>query len=355
MRVLIVDDSAFMRRTLAQLLASDPGIEVVDTARNGEEGLEKTKRLKPDLVTLDIEMPVMDGLTALRRIKSECSPAPAVIICSSLTAQGSGEALRAMRLGASDVLVKDINASGLAAVRDDLVARVRAIVGKQQARAGAPKPTPRTPASSTRLLNDRPIELLVIGSSTGGPPVLEKIVTALPKSLRVPVVIAQHMPALFTQSLAARLGESAGVPVRHATDQHTLVPGEVYVIQGGKHGQVSRHAGGFRLSVSDQPQGLLYKPSVDELFASAASAAGSKALAVILTGMGEDGVLGARRLHAAGAPILAQDEGSCVVYGMPRAVAEAGLALASLSPDELLVVLASALSAGRTGGAAAAA
>lgn len=341
MRVLIVDDSAFMRRVLSQLISSDPELEVADTARDGADGLEKAKRLRPDIVTLDIEMPVMDGLTALKRILEEVQPRPAVFMCSSLTSEGSREALKAMRLGASDFIVKQTSLAGLQEVRDDLVRKLKTIgaaVRGAQGRVKTSIPIPAVHARQAASIRSVAHELILIGSSTGGPPVLEKLVNALPSGLRCPVVIAQHMPALFTQSLAARLSETARLPVRHATEAVDLEPGVAYIIQGGRHGQVHRAGSRLSLRVGDEPHGLLYKPSVDELFRSGASAAGPKTLAFILTGMGEDGVLGARDLRNAGATIVAQEASTCVVYGMPRAVVEGGLASAVMSPDEMVSV-----------------
>ena len=341
MRVLIVDDSAFMRRTLSQLIGSDPELQVVDTARNGEEGLEKAKKLHPDIVTLDIEMPIMDGLTALRRIRSECVPPPAVLMCSSLTSEGSREALKALRLGASDFIVKQTSLAGLQGVRDEVVGKLKAIGAGLKSAGSHPAPAMHvreSHAASAASIRGKAHDLILIGSSTGGPPVLEKLINALPAGLRVPVVVAQHMPALFTQSLSARLGETAQVPVRHATENVALDAGTVYIIQGGRHGNVQRVGGRLALKVTDEPKGLLYKPSVDELFRSGAHAVGSRALAFILTGMGEDGVLGARDLHEAGAAMVAQDGSTCVVYGMPRAVVDANLATAVMTPDEMVSV-----------------
>lgn len=342
-RVLVVDDSAFMRRAMSQMLGSDPGLEVIDTAANGREGLDKALALRPDVVTLDIEMPVMDGLTALRRIRAEVSPPPAVLVCSSLTSAGSHEALKALRLGAADVIAKDGSAFslGIEKIRPELLAKVKAIAAGRF--ASVAEHAARAPARLDRghRLDAKACDLVVVGSSTGGPPVLETILSALPADLPVPVVVAQHMPLLFTKSLAERLDQECAITVLHAEPRMTLAPGCAYIAPGGSHTRVLRSPlGRMLIEVSPEPASALYKPSVNELFSSAARALGPRALAVILTGMGDDGMLGAKDLKARNAIVLAQDMPSCVVYGMPKAVAQAGCADASLPPEDLAAMLA---------------
>lgn len=335
MRVLIVDDSSFMRRALSRMLASDPGITVVGQAKDGKEGLDLALQLKPDVITLDIEMPEMDGLTTLRMIRARCpEPRPKVIMCSSLTHAGSHEALKALRLGAADVIGKE--ASDYVSVdrmRDELLAKVRALA------SGAPAPKHEPQLSSRRLepLSSAPCEIIAIGSSTGGPPVLETVLTALPAGVDVPVIVAQHMPALFTKSLSERLNQVCKLRVVHAEEgRRALEPGHIYLIQGGKHGAVHRKAGrGFEVIVGDEPTSALYRPSVNLLLRSVGETAGAKGVGVVLTGMGEDGKEGGAVLHKSGGRIIAQSAATCVVYGMPRAVTEAGLASASLSPAEI--------------------
>ncbi|MDX2148308.1 MAG: chemotaxis-specific protein-glutamate methyltransferase CheB [Planctomycetota bacterium] len=377
MRVLITDDSAFMRRAISQMIEKDPGLEVVGTARDGKEAVEKAVSLKPDLVTLDIEMPVMDGLTALREIRLQCSdPKPAVLMCSSLTTQGSKEAIMALRLGAVDVIAKDPATVGAEPekFRDELLAKIRAILDTRARfrpgarRASAPTQAPgrsagaAAPATGVRTgavehrpqqRPDRPVstelrrkgfDLVLIGSSTGGPPVLEKVVGALPGTFPYPVVVAQHMPKLFTQSLAERMNEISRVRVHHATSDTPLTGGNVYIIEGGKHGRIrsgvslgSRYA----LEISGEPSNTLYKPAVNELFASASRGNAHSCLAIVLTGMGDDGALGAADLKRAGAQILAQEASTCVVYGMPRAVIDSPVGAEPMSPDEIGAFLAS--------------
>ena len=349
MRVLIVDDSAFMRKMLSQMLSSDPSITVVDTARDGQEGLEKVKQHQPDLVTLDIEMPVMDGLTALRAIRREpIATRPAVLMCSTLTTQGSIESMRAMQLGAADFFPKDVGAfvAGAEGLKADLLAKVKAICETRSMKSAAPAAratsgtttaagaaAPVKPARTIPFdLSQRRFEVLLIGSSTGGPPVLEEILNALPKGYPLGVVVAQHMPPLFTKSLADRLASTCKMPVVHAEANMPLEPGTIYITQGGKHSRVRRAGVQLELEISHHPAEALYKPSVNELFMSASKLGDNGALAVVLTGMGDDGAKGAQELVSAGGLVLAQNMETSVVYGMPRAVVERGIAAAALSP-----------------------
>ncbi len=346
MRILVVDDSAFMRKAISLMLSSEPGFEVVGTAFNGADGVEKAKALKPDVITLDIEMPVMDGLAALKKIRQECfNPRPAVLMCSTLTSAGSHEALKALQWGAADVIAKDPAAfgAGLDGVKAELIAKVRA-VGDKSRKAPAPRPA-SAPASPPRgfSLSGRTFDLVVIGSSTGGPPVLEQLLLGLPADFPCPIVIAQHMPRMFTKSMSERLDEMSAISVHHGEDAMPLRNGTAYMIPGGTHGRIRRSVSGgarFTLEVGDEPKSALYRPSANELFRSAGETAGARCLGVMLTGMGDDGVVGAKTLHVSGGLILAQDAESCVVYGMPKAVADAGLAAASLPPVEILKALA---------------
>ncbi len=360
-RVLVVDDSAFMRKVISQILSGDPSIQVVDTARNGQEAIDKAKLLKPDLITLDVEMPVMDGLTALKRIRLECAePRPAVLMCSTLTSAGSHEALRALRLGASDVIAKDANllAGNAATMQAEMLGKVRAIYehrvrlhGKPVSAAAAGSAAgPR--AGRSFKLGSRAVELVLIGSSTGGPPVLEKILTKLPADFPVPLVVAQHMPAMFTKSVAERLDQICAISVVHGDQEMPLHPGTAYITQGGRHGSVLRRGGKLYFSVGDEPASALYRPSVNELFGSAARCGLRGALGVVLTGMGDDGAAGAKELKASGGVVIGQDAASCVVYGMPRAVVESGTAEASMTPEEITALLAG-LAPSRSGGKAA--
>lgn len=340
MRVLVVDDSLFMRSAIVQMLSDQPDIEVVGTASNGREAVELAKTLSPDVITLDIEMPEMDGLTALQIIMRE-NPT-AVLVLSSLTTEGSQAALTALRLGAADVMAKEASQISLRImnIREDLLRRVRAIAEGAR-RRGRRLVAPATREGIPRWRPDQ-FDAVCIGSSTGGPPVLETIVSALPADLSAPVIIAQHMPAMFTQALAQRLGEISPLRVRHVTEPMPMEKGHIYIAEGHKHLYIRKtRLARWELYVSDEPQDAPYRPSVSVLFRSAAEALGARTLAVVLTGIGDDGLEGARLLHAKGAPILAQDHESCVVYGMPKAVTQAGLVTASLTPQELAQSIAS--------------
>lgn len=368
MRVLVVDDSGFMRKAITQMIASDATLQVVDTASNGKEAVQKAIALRPDVITLDIEMPVMDGMAALKAIRESCKDfEPAVLMCSSLTQAGSEAALAALSAGASDVIAKDAShfSVHINEIRDELIEKIKAIGGTRARRAlrrgapGAPKAPINHPAgkptssptspwpSALRMLRGSELDVIAIGSSTGGPPVLEKILSSLPAAHMPPIVVAQHMPVLFTRSMAQRLGQASRLKVHHAEDGMELHSGHVAIAQGGQQLRVVRASAGMvRLEVADSPTNLLYKPSVNELFGSLAHVCRSRCLGVVLTGMGDDGMLGAKAIRASGGHIVNQDADSCVVYGMPRAAAESGASEAALSPDEVIRLL-SGLTSGR--------
>ncbi|MEM8757806.1 MAG: chemotaxis response regulator protein-glutamate methylesterase [Planctomycetota bacterium] len=348
-RVLVVDDSAFMRRALSEIIKAAPGLELVGTAFNGRNGLDKIERLSPDVVTLDVEMPELDGLSALKLLmKSHPSP-PAVLMCSSLTKQGSRVALDALTHGAADVIAKPATAIGLHESPDGrlLIEKIRAIARSHRVPA-RPAPTetrrsdparPSKPDAGARVRHrsfavDHPLSCVVVGSSTGGPPALERMLQQLPAGISVPIVIAQHMPKLFTQSMAERLAGMTALNVVHAETGMPLLPGSVYVGQGGQHvrlGRVTKTR--TRIEITSEPARELYKPSVNVLFESAARIYGKHLMGVMLTGMGDDGLNGSRALVEAGGVLIGQDEASSVVYGMPRAVAEAGLVRTQMDPE----------------------
>ena len=339
MRVLIVDDSAFMRKALTQIVQGDPSFEVVGVAHNGKVAVEKALSLKPDIITLDIEMPEMDGMAALRAILSQCpDPKPAVVMCSSLTQEGSATSLQALRLGAADVIGKPSGSVSLDInnVAGDLLAKLRAICQSRAMRiahALRPEPAPAVPRR-VELPSVGSLDAILIGSSTGGPPVVEEVLTRLPPGLP-PIVIAQHMPRLFTQSMAERLTMQCGYRVHHLTAPSIVRRGEAYICEGGRHVRLTKGGGEVRAVLTDDPKDALYKPCVNVLFSSAANCLGGRCLAIVLTGMGDDGAEGARELRAAGAMILAQNQATCVVYGMPRAVVQQGLASAAMTPGEV--------------------
>lgn len=338
-RVLVVDDSAFMRQAICQMLKSDSQVVVVGTARTGKEGVEMARSLRPDVITLDIEMPEMDGLTALGVIMRECPTR--VIMLSSLTTEGSRAALQALKLGAADALAKDTSnvSVSIMSIQDDLLWRVRGL-GSSPRRGGRGSGGPKGAAKGLPVFRPGQFDVICIGSSTGGPPVVEHVLSALPRSMTAPIVVAQHMPEVFTRAMVERLKERCALEVVHAEDRALLQSGRVYVVPGGKNAHVHRLGlARWALRIDREPPETLYWPSVDELLLSAASAMGQRALAIILTGIGKDGLQGARALFQQGGAVLAQSEETCVVYGMPKAVAEKGLAQASLTPEELAAAL----------------
>lgn len=339
-----------MRRALSAIIATDAELELVGTAFNGRNALDKIEKLDPDVVTLDIEMPELDGIGALKQIMASREHPPAILMCSSLTAEGSQTALEALQHGAADVIAKPTSAAGIHESPDArlMLDKIRGVAkhrrqfrrfargakpaaAEQQAQQQQPKRA--VPISS---LPKRPVSCVVVGSSTGGPPALEAMLGQLPTDLAVPIVVAQHMPPMFTQSLASRLDSVTALTVVHAETGMPLLPGTVYIAQGGRHLRVARvGAGRSRLEITTQPTEALYKPSVNVLFESAAQVFGPKLLGIMLTGMGDDGAKGSKSLVDAGGMLLGQTEASCVVYGMPRAVQEAGLVTAQLDPADL--------------------
>lgn len=339
MRILITDDSVFMRLAIGRVLEEQPDFEIVGKARNGREAVELAKELRPDVVTMDIEMPEMDGLTALRRIMREAPTQ--VLMCSTLTTEGSMQSLQALRLGAADVIPKDLSPDPKAkkAFLDDLVRRIRGLGESDRHR---PKPASAIAQVTDKIPSYRAdqFDMICIASSTGGPPVLETLLAELPADLKLPVIIGQHMPRVFTESMTRRLNDICPLDVVHAEDGMGIESGKVYVAPGGIHTHIERASlAKRRLRMSEEPKVSLYMPSADVLFSSAAKVSHRRVLGVILTGIGDDGLKGAEILHACGAPILAQDRASCVVYGMPRAVAEAGFAAASLTPADIAKTL----------------
>jgi len=329
-RVLIVDDSGFFRRRLSEIFAADPGIEVVGTAANGQEAVDQVPRLKPDVITMDIEMPVMDGISAVRRIMAT-HPTP-ILMFSSLTTEGATATFEALEAGAADYLPKrleDIAADRNVAIRE-LTARVRLLATRR-----APPP-PRSPAEAlvhelVRAPAARPggagrYRVLAIGASTGGPVALQQVLMALPRDFPLPILIVQHMPGTFTGPFAQRLSQMCKVTVKEAADGDVLMPGQALLAPGGKQMLLEQRAGQVLVRIQEPEPGQNYKPSVDVTFTAVARIYPGKALALVLTGMGADGREGARLLKQGGSTVWAQDEKSCVVYGMPAAVAEAGLA-----------------------------
>ncbi|HVR71023.1 MAG TPA: chemotaxis response regulator protein-glutamate methylesterase [Vicinamibacteria bacterium] len=324
-RVVVVDDSPFVRRALGRMLGSAGDIEVVGLAADGQDGLEKVRALRPDVVTLDVKMPRMGGLEALRRIMQECPTA--VLLMSSLTSDGGEVTLRGLELGAMDFVDKssvqgNMNLLGLA---DELLAKVRALASVPRSRLGhALQPGPEAAAGSGRARAQR-AEVVAIGTSTGGPPALQAIIPRLPAHLDAPLLIVQHMPPGFTRSLAERLDQRSRLRVREAEDGEVLRPGTALVAPAGRHMRVRRRDGQARICLDDEPRAALHRPSIDVLMSSVAKVYGRRTLGVLLTGMGSDGVEGLRAIRAAGGRTLAESEDSAVIYGMPKAAVEAGV------------------------------
>lgn len=326
--MLVVDDSALVRRLVASALGQADDIEVAGFARDGVEAVRMVDELLPDVVTLDIEMPNLDGLGALTQIR-ERHPRLPVIMFSTLTERGASATLEALSRGASDYVTKPSNtgriADGIAAVRDQLVPRIRALAGIRRLTPGAgggAAVVRRTPAAG----RPAPVSALLVGCSTGGPDALARFLPRLPADLGVPVLVVQHMPPVFTAMLAQRLDKVSALHVREAADGDEVRAGEVLLAPGDFHLRLRRSAGVVRAVLDQGPQENFCRPAVDVLFRSALEVYGAGALATVLTGMGHDGLAGARELTAAGARILVQDEESSVVWGMPGAVAAAGLA-----------------------------
>lgn len=329
-RVLIVDDSPFIRMMLKNILNRDPEIEVVGTARDGREGIKKLQTLKPDVVTMDVEMPVINGLQALDEIM-RWQPTP-VIVLSALTTAGAELTVKALELGAVEVVAKPSGQEGndLNALAEDLVLKVKSVAGVDPARLPRknwelkPKTAPFKPVQVVSPAAQ--VEIVALGTSTGGPTALQTVLTKLPDDFPVPLVIAQHMPPGFTASLAARLDNLCRIKVKEAEDGEVLQAGTAYIGPSGKQFKVIRSGNELRTSVwLESPPQTLYKPSVDVLFSSLAEEVGAGVLAVIMTGMGHDGLEGAKKLKARGAFVIAESEKTSVVYGMPRSVVQAGL------------------------------
>jgi two-component system, chemotaxis family, protein-glutamate methylesterase/glutaminase len=322
-RVLVVDDSSFMRNALKRNIEMDPRFKVIDTASNGQEGVEKTLKLMPDVVTLDVEMPVMNGLEALKAIVAK-SAIP-VIMVSAMTQAGAKTTIEALSLGAVDFIPKS---KGAEHIHEKLLTAVNVSLSR---RFTAPPrivaPLPPRPKRATRV----PAKLVVVGSSTGGPQALQEVLRALPANLPVPIVIAQHMPPQFTLALAKRLNDLCPLHVVEAEDGMPLTDGTVYIGPGGKHLRVTS----TNIKVEPDKGESLYKPSVNVLVESAFTAFGKLILGVMLTGMGDDGAKQFIRLHKAGGYTLVQDQASCVVYGMPRAVENADGADEVLPLDQI--------------------
>jgi len=328
-RILIVDDSPVVRRVLQDVIASDPELEVAGTASNGKIGLEKMEALKPDLITLDIEMPEMDGLATLAEIRRRTRRLP-VIMFSTLTVRGAASTLDALSLGADDYVPKERNTLGLAAaiedIKHDLLPKIHALCSRDLPRPAQARVALPVSAVARPKRPEKKIDAVVIGVSTGGPDALAKVFSSIPY-LPVPVMVVQHMPPVFTKLLAERLTTKSPMPVKEAAGGEVLEPGTIWLAPGGSHMKVSRRTNSTcGLQLDQSPPRNFCRPSVDVLFESAVEVFGSGLLAVVLTGMGSDGLQGCEQVRRVGGQIVIQDEPTSVVWGMPGAVARAGLA-----------------------------
>lgn len=332
-RTLVVDDSVVIRRLICDALEADPMIELVGTARNGLVALERIEQLKPDVMTLDIEMPEMDGLQLLAELNRRRISLP-IIMFSTLSSRGATETLKALSLGAKDYVTKPSNVGGvqesIAQVRNELIPRIKSLMGHAEL-----PPTTRASGMSAPAepitLRPRPIpsfppSILAIGASTGGPNALLEVLADIPASLPVPVVIVQHMPPVFTAQFANRLDSKCPLRVVEGAAGMPLEAGTVYVAPGGLHMVVERHGNDLRIATNEHPPENSCRPAVDVLFRSVVDIFGGRTFAVVLTGMGKDGLVGCERVVAAGGDVIVQDEASSVVWGMPGFVARAGLA-----------------------------
>ncbi|KXF81320.1 protein-glutamate methylesterase/protein-glutamine glutaminase [Enterovibrio coralii] len=369
-KVLVVDDSSFFRRRVSEIINGDPRLQVIDCAVNGKEAVEKAAQLKPDVITMDIEMPVMDGITAVREIM-QSNPTP-ILMFSSLTHDGAKATLDALDAGALDFLPKKFE--DIARNRDEAVtllqqrvseiARKRAFMRRpaiapvktaaattaaapsssQRApvramasgAATATAPAPRAPSAPSRFkASGKRYQLVAIGTSTGGPVALQKVLSALPANFPLPILLIQHMPSTFTAAFAQRLNGLCKISVKEAQDGEPLKAGTAYLAPGGMQMMIDGRAGATRVKIIDGGDRMNYKPCVDVTFGSAANIYGDKVLSMVLTGMGADGRDGARLLKQHGSTVWAQDEESCVVYGMPQAVAKAGISTEDLPLDRI--------------------
>ncbi len=337
-RVLVVDDAVVIRKIVTDLLKEDPDIEVVGTAANGRIALQKITQVNPDILTLDVEMPELDGLDTLRELRKTHPKLP-VIMFSTLTERGASATLEALALGASDYVTKPANigkvTEALQRIREQLIPKIKALCGVAP---GAPAPRPDSALTRSSLSPSSPLEraavpttgrlpeVLAIGVSTGGPNALAAIIPLFPADLPVPVVLVQHMPPMFTRLLAERLNQQSKVHVREAAGGEVLEPGVVYIAPGDFHLTVRRQGTRIVTALNQEPHENSCRPAVDVLFRSVAEVYGAATFGVVLTGMGHDGLRGSEDIRRAGGFVFAQDEATSIVWGMPGFVAKAGLA-----------------------------
>jgi two-component system chemotaxis response regulator CheB len=347
-KVMIVDDSALVRQVVSQALATDPGIEVIATASDPVFALEKMKARWPDVLVIDIEMPRMDGITFLKKIMAE-RPTP-TIVCSSLAEQGAQATFEALSAGALAIITKpkiglksfleDSSNDIVQAVRSAARANMRALRSSTSAASSAALNRPKLSADAmlspagNRALERTTDQVVAIGTSTGGTQALEAVLTKLPATC-LGIVIVQHMPEKFTAMFAERLNSLSQIEVREAKNGDRVIPGRALIAPGGRHMMLKRSGAQYVVDVVDGPLVNRHKPSVDVLFRSVAKFAGANALGIIMPGMGDDGARGMKEMHDAGARTLAQDEASCVVFGMPKEAIKLGATDLTLPLDQI--------------------
>jgi two-component system, chemotaxis family, protein-glutamate methylesterase/glutaminase len=341
-RVLVVDDSVVMRRLIKHALEQNPVLEVVGTAADGAIALQRIPQVNPDVVTLDVEMPVMDGLDTLRYIRQQY-PNLCVIMFSTLTERGASTTLDALLLGANDYVTKPSNEGSLdrsmARLQQDLVPKIHQFFDFED-RVVAPSPAPvpaiSTSASVRPASLRRPRSVVAIGVSTGGPTALGEIMKLFPRNFSLPILIVQHMPPLFTQLLAERLQTKCPLPIAEAKEGALVEPGKVLIAPGNYHMRLAKRGSNVHVTLDQSPPENSCRPAVDVMFRSVSDVYGAATIGIVLTGMGYDGLRGAEQLKANGAYIIAQDRESSTVWGMPGAVAEAGLADAIVSLNSVV-------------------
>ena len=363
LRILVVDDSVVIRQMISQILAEDSELTVAGVAGDGKIALAKIQHSMPDLVTLDVEMPVMDGLETLAEIRKLYPKLP-VVMFSTLTERGAGATLEALSLGASDYVTKPSNTmsrdDARQRIRAELIPKIKALCRRQSAGNSAPaaRPTRAASSQSVEVPKVRPlkpavareakaIELVAIGTSTGGPNALAAVLPLFPKDFPVPIVIVQHMPPIFTRMLAERLASHSAIGVREGSNGVALEPGVAYIAPGDFHMIVKKNASGFQLSLNQDPQENSCRPAVDVLFRSVAETCGPHVLGVVMTGMGSDGVRGSEQIKQVGGNVIVQDEKTSVVWGMPGFTFTEGFADAVYPLDQLPVEITRRVLAGR--------